>query len=67
MSIGIRVRSRDTPQNARDEKLKGGVGGNWRGDECENGIKDPKLGRSLDEGMRLSCWRIANILKCRVR
>jgi hypothetical protein len=65
MSIGAAVRRRDAPQNARDERLSDGLGGNWRGDACENGMNDRKLGKSLEDETRFSCWRIANILKCR--
>jgi hypothetical protein len=66
MSIGVTVRRRDPPQKARDEMLSDGLGGNWSGDAREKGINDSKLGRSLEDGMRFSCCRIANIRKCRV-
>ncbi len=65
-SIGPMVRSNAEPQCTIELIFKDGGGGTLRGDEAENGINDARLGSRREDGIRFSCWRIANIRKWRV-
>lgn len=55
ISMGAAVRIRAEPKPRKDRQCVVGRGGKLRGDVAENGIKDLRLGRSRDEGIRLSC------------
>lgn len=49
----VRIRAELKPR--MDCQCVEGRGGKLRGDVAENGIKDLRLGRRRDEGIRLSC------------
>ena len=63
--IGAAVLASASPHNAIDLGFRDGLGGSCSGEEAENGMKDRRLGSKREDGIRLICWRTANMRKCR--